>query len=254
MRNIRLEIEYDGTNYCGWQVQNSRTPTSSESQKVSSIQEIIEKTLQKILQEKIRIIGSSRTDAGVHAKAQVANFKCGSHILLSKLHEGLNALLPEDIAVTSVAQAPSDFHSRFSAKSKAYQYVILNSRHRSALLRTYAYFCRYPLDIKLMRKEARGLLGTHNFSAFCASAGKSKNQVKTIEKIGIVKRNEVITITIKANGFLYNMVRNIAGTLIDIGRGKLPEHSVKKILLSKNRKRAGPTAPAGGLTLLEVGY
>ncbi len=294
MRNIRLEIEYDGTNYYGWQVQNSpclagprlRREASRQAQSTvpallarfasvrlgepkarrearragrhgpqkRTIQQTIENALQKILQEKVKLICSGRTDTGVHAQAQVANFKTASPIGLDKLHFGLNALLPEDIAVTRVTHAPVDFHSRFCAKSKVYQYVILNSKHRSVFFRNSAYFCRYPLNINLMRKEAKALLGRHNFSAFCASAGKLKNQVKTIKKITISKRNNLITITVKADGFLYNMVRNIAGTLIDIGRGKLSENSLKKILFSKNRRLAGPTAPAKGLYLLKIGY
>ncbi len=254
MRNIRLEIEYDGTNYCGWQAQNRHKATKLQRHNFKTIQEIVENTLHKILQEDVKLIGSSRTDAGVHARAQVVNFKSNSHIALNKLHESLNSLLPDDVAVIRVSNAPLDFHSRFSAKSKVYQYLILNSKHRSVFFRHSAYFCRYPLDVRLMRKESRALLGTHQFSAFCASAGKFKNQVKTVQKLTISKRGELITITIKANGFLYNMVRNIVGTLIEIGRGKFPQNSLKRILLSGDRRLAGPTASARGLTLLKVNF
>lgn len=253
MRNLRLEIEYDGTGYKGWQIQRHRDAVTPCRQ-FKTIQETLENTLRKILQEDVSLIGSSRTDAGVHAKAQFANFKTHSKIALTKLHEALNALLPEDIAIIKVEEVTEGFHSRFSAKSKVYQYVILNRKHRSALKRNSVYFCRYPLDLQLMRKEAKVLLGRHNFSAFCASAGKLKNQVKTIEKITINKQKDSIIITIKANGFLYNMVRNIAGTLIEIGRGSLPQNSLRGILLSKNRSLAGPTAPSRGLTLLKVNY
>ncbi len=261
MRNIRLEIEYDGTNYYGWQIQRHNvTPSTSlragkpPGHQFKTIQETIEVTLHKILQEDVKLIGSSRTDAGVHARAQVVNFKSNSRIALNKLQESLNSLLPEDIAVIRVSNAPMDFHSRFSAKSKVYQYLILNSKHRSVFFRQRACFCRYPLDLRLMRKEAKALLGRHNFSAFCASAGKLKNQVKTVEKITFSKRDDLITITIKANGFLYNMVRNIVGTLIEIGRGKLPRNSLKRILFSRDRRLAGPTASAKGLTLLKVNF
>jgi len=253
MRNIRLEIEYDGTNYCGWQIQRHNVP-GSQGHQAKSIQEIVENTLHKILQEDVKLIGSSRTDAGVHARAQVVNFKSNSRIPLNKLHESLNSLLPEDIAVVRATNAPMDFHSRFSAKSKVYQYLILNSKHRSVFFRQRACFCRYPLDLRLMRKEAKVLLGTHDFSAFCASAGRSKNQVKTVETITFSKQGDLITITIKANGFLYNMVRNIIGTLIDIGRGRLPRNSLKRILLSRDRRLAGPTASARGLTLIKVNF
>jgi tRNA pseudouridine38-40 synthase len=245
LRNIKIEIEYDGTNYCGWQVQNGSWP---------SIQETIEKALQKILHEKIKLIGSGRTDAGVHAKAQIANFPLKSQIPLTRLQEGLNALLPEDIAITRISVAKPDFHSRFSVKSKIYRYTILNRLHRSAILRDYAYFCRYPLDLKLMRREALALVGRHNFGAFCASPGRGKNPRKIIKSITITKHNSLINIEIEADGYLYNMVRNIVGTLIDVGRGRLAAGSVKKILLSRNRTSAGPTVPAKGLCLLKVKY
>ena len=249
MRNIRLEIEYDGTNYNGWQIQRHAGSNSHRT-----IQEIIEKALQKILQEKVKLICSGRTDAGVHANSQIANFKTHSKITLARLHEGLNALLPEDVSIAKVKAVPDAFHSRFSAKSKVYRYTIFNGKHRSAILRNYAYFLRYPLDVKLMRKEAIVLLGRHDFSAFCGSCGKHKNPLKTINNIKIAKKGAFIYIDVEADGFLYNMVRNIAGTLIEIGRGRFPGGSLKKILFSKNRRLAGPTAPARGLTLMKVTY
>jgi tRNA pseudouridine38-40 synthase len=244
--NIRIEIEYDGRNYCGWQVQD-------RSQK-KSIQETIEKALQKILREKIKIIGSGRTDAGVHAKAQVANFHTRSQMPLARLQEGLNAVLPEDISIARIGFAGADFHSRFSAKAKVYRYTILNRTHRSALLRNYAYFCRYPLNVRLMRKEAKALLGRHNFRAFCASAGAGKNQLKTIKRVTVSKSNSLVNIEIEADGYLYNMVRNIVGTLIDIGRGRLPEGTIRNVLRSHDRRQAGPTAAARGLCLAKVKY
>ncbi|MFA5155951.1 MAG: tRNA pseudouridine(38-40) synthase TruA [Candidatus Omnitrophota bacterium] len=246
MRNIKVEIEYDGTNYCGWQVQSS-------SHK-ASIQETIERAIRKILNEKVKIIGSGRTDAGVHARAQVANFRIKSAMPLARLQEGLNAVLPQDIAITAMREADPDFHSRFSAKSKIYRYTILNSQHRSPFLRDSAFFCRYPLDVKLMQREARQLLGRHNFRAFCAAQGKGKNPFKTIKRIAVAKCGSRIDIEVEADGYLYNMVRNIAGTLIDVGRGRLPAGSLKKILAQRNRVKAGPTAPAKGLCLLKVKY
>jgi len=253
MRNIKLEIEYDGTNYNGWQVQNGPQSTGHGPQK-RTIQQTIEKALRKILQEEIKLICAGRTDAGVHASSQIANFKTDSKITLLKLHEGLNALLPEDVAVAKVKVMPDTFHSRFSAKSKIYRYVIFNGKHRRAILRNYAYFLRYPLDVNLMRKEAKGLLGRHDFSAFRGSCGKHKNPLKTVKDIEITKKGAFLYIDIEADGFLYNMVRNIAGTLIEIGRGRFSKHSLKKILLSKDRNLAGPTAPAKGLTLMKVTY
>lgn len=245
MRNFKITIEYDGTNYAGWQCQKSKKNT---------IQEAIESVLQEMLQEKIQLIVSGRTDSGVHAQAQVANFKTNSNISLERLHEGLNALLPDDISIAQVKDVAPDFHSRFHPKSKTYRYTILNRKHRSALLRNRVYFCRYPLKLRLMQKEAKFLLGKHDFKAFAASGKKEKSSVRIIKNISVVKKNGLVYIDIEANGFLYNMVRNIVGTLIDIGRGKLCAGSLKKILLSRDRKLAGPTAAPCGLCLLKVQY
>jgi tRNA pseudouridine38-40 synthase len=251
MRNLKITLEYDGTNYCGWQIQNRR-PSSVVRR--PSIQETIEKTLQRILQEKVKIIASGRTDAGVHALAQVANFKTNSNISLEKLQRALNGILPEDIKVTRIEEVGQDFHSRFSTKSKVYRYTILNRTYPSVLLKKGVYFYPYPLDIKLMRKETEAILGKHNFKAFQASDNKERSPIRTIKKLKINKDKDLIRIDIEADGFLYNMVRNIVGTLIEIGRGKFSPGSLKKILTSKDRKIAGPTVPANGLCLLEVKY
>lgn len=259
MRNLKLTLEYNGTNYCGWQVQ--RSPQKK------SIQETIEKTLRKILQEKVKLIASGRTDAGVHALAQVANFKTTSSISLDKLQRALNGILPHDIAVTKVEDVPPDFHARFNAKSKVYRYTILNGPHRSALLGDKVYFYPYPLDIRLMQRVSRCLLGKHDFKAFCASSSSAKDTVRTIKRITVkklpyplyalrymLKESPLIIIDIEADGFLYNMVRVIVGTLIEIGRAKFPPGSLRKALLSGDRKFTGPTLPPSGLCLLEVKY
>jgi tRNA pseudouridine38-40 synthase len=259
MPNFRLEIEYEGTNYCGWQVQPHR--------RLKSIQQVIEEVLRKILQEKVKLVASGRTDAGVHALAQVANFKTNSQISLDKLQHGLNSLLPPDIVIKAIEEVPADFHSRFQAKSKVYRYVVLNRAYPSALLRNTVYQYPYPLDLQLMRKEAKALLGKHDFKSFCATAGSTKTTIRTIKHIRIYHEPRtmnyepktqpsdcLIYIEIEADGFLYNMVRNIVGTLLEIGRGKMPAGSLKKILLAKDRKLAGPTAPAQGLCLLRVKY
>jgi len=246
MRNIKLEIEYDGSNYAGWQVQPRVCG--------KTIQEVIEKKLRKILQEKIKLIVSGRTDSGVHARAQVANFFTHSNILLSRLKIAINGLLPEDIKVIKLSEEGPGFHSRFSAKSKVYRYTILNRDYSSPLSRSTVQFCPHPLDVKLMQKEARALLGKHNFSAFAAAKGRGKNPVKVIKEITVVKKKDLIYIDIEADGFLYNMVRNIVGTLIDIGRGRLPAGSMGRVLRAKNRKFAGETASAKGLCLIEVKY
>ncbi|MDD5156227.1 MAG: tRNA pseudouridine(38-40) synthase TruA [Candidatus Omnitrophica bacterium] len=256
MRNLKIALEYDGTNYAGWQVQKQKT-----------VQATLEKALRKILSENIRVIGSGRTDAGVHALEQVANFKTKSALPAQKIQAALNALLPDDIAVTKIEEVAPEFHAIRSAKSKVYRYTILNRRHRSALLRGRVYLCLFPLDVNAMRRQSRCLAGKHDFKAFCASHGSSKTTVRTIKNITVKripyrpfpyaqrqKELSLVVIDIEADGFLYNMVRNIAGTLIEIGRGRFAGGSLKKILLSRDRKRAGPTAPARGLCLLQVNY
>jgi len=252
IRNIRLSIEYDGTDYCGWQIQSHQVTRSPGRQR--SIQEVIEKTLQKVLQEKVRLIASGRTDAGVHALGQVANFKTSSQIPLEKLERALNGLLPDDISVYSLKEAPLDFHSRFSAGSKLYRYTILNRKHSSPFLKRSAYFYPFPLDVRLMQRESRRLLGRHDFSSFRASGGKARNPLRHIKQIKVAKQDYFIYIYIEADGFLYNMARNIVGTLIEIGRGKLNAGALERILNSRDRRLAGPTAPAKGLCLLKVKY
>jgi tRNA pseudouridine38-40 synthase len=273
MRNIKLTLEYDGTNYCGWQIQAHKvTPGKRKGQGKShrqkkSIQETIEKVLCKILDEKIRLAVSGRTDAGVHALGQVANFKTNSGIELQKLRWALNGLLPEDIVISKVEEESPHFHSRFDARGKVYRYVILNRNYSAALLKNRVYFYPYLLNIGLMRQEAQVLLGRHDFAAFCASGSSVKDTARTIRRISIRKQSfgrgpltyglnatPLLVVDIEANGFLYNMVRNIVGTLIEIGRGRFPAGSLRKILLSRNRKLAGPNVPARGLYLLKVTY
>lgn len=246
LRNIRLDIEYNGSRYCGWQVQPDR--------KRKSIQEVIESVLFKVLGKKAKLIVSGRTDAGVHALAQVANFHTASKIPLDKLKLGMNGLLPKDIKISGIKEVPSDFHSRFSSKSKTYRYTILNRSHSSPLMDGRVFFYPHYLNLRLMRQEARSLLGRHDFSSFQASLGKERNPVKTIKKIAIIKNKDFVHIDIEADGFLYNMMRNIAGTLIQSGRGKSGKGFLKKILLSKDRRSAGQKLPAHGLCLLGVKY
>lgn len=247
MRNLKLEIEYDGTNYCGWQVQNC-------AKSKPSIQQTIESALQKILQEKIKLIGSGRTDAGVHALAQVANFRTKNTITVEKLKGALNGNLPQDISIHRITEVAADFNSRFSAKSKIYRYTILNRPHSSPLLRNRVYFVKYPLDLKLMRSEAKALLGRKNFKSFQSTSAKEKNPVRRIKSIKIAGEKGLVHIEIEADSFVYNMVRNIVGTLVDIGRGKFKKGELKRILLARNRRAAGPNAPAQGLVLVKVKY
>ncbi|MEI6832245.1 MAG: tRNA pseudouridine(38-40) synthase TruA [Candidatus Omnitrophota bacterium] len=245
MRNLKLEIEYDGTNYYGWQVQHSS----------KTIQYILQEALKKILQENIKLIVAGRTDSGVHAISQVANFKSSTKITFEKLRWALNCLLPEDIKVTRIKNVPLDFNSRFWAKSKIYRYTILNRKYSSALLSRRVYFFHYPLDIALMRKEAKILLGKHNFQAFQAADTRQRNPIRTIKRIKIFKgKSGLLHLDIEADSFLYNMVRNIVGTLLEIGRGRFSKGDMLKILKSKDRALAGPTVPAKGLYLVKVRY
>jgi len=244
MRNIKLTISYDGTSYRGWQIQkNGRT-----------VQEEIEQAIMKAFGKGHRVHGASRTDAGVHAKAQVAHFKTPLAIPAGKMPMALNMVLPEDIAVTHAEEVPPDFHSRFDARSKRYRYRILNSRHRDPFSEKYSWRIPYKLDVPLMKKEAAFLEGRHDFKSFQARDKRERTSERRIFRIDIGKRKAFLTIDIEADGFLYNMVRNIVGTMIDIGRGYLPPGSMRKILKSRDRTTAGPTAPAKGLFLLEVKY
>lgn len=253
MRNLKITIEYDGTNYCGWQAQNNARCSIRNRQK-KSIQAVIEQSLQKILQEKVKLIVAGRTDAGVHALGQVASFKSKSSIPLERLLVGVNSLLPNDIKIVSIQEESLDFHSRFSAKEKFYRYTVLNRKVSSPFFTRTAYFFPHHLDLSRMRREAKSLLGTHNFTSFCASAGRKKNPLKTIKKASIARKGDFIYFDIIADGFLYNMVRVVVGTLLAFGSGKLKEDSMKKIISAKDRCRAGVTVSAKGLRLMEIKY
>lgn len=257
MRNIKLTIAYDGTKYRGWQRQNRRTP--------KTIQEEMEKALQEIFQKRIVLIGSGRTDAGVHALAQAAHFKIDSQMRLDKIMAALNGVLPQDIAVLKVEEMPLGFHARFDARSKTYIYCIFPSTAKTPFVSSFAWCVRHLLDLRLMRREAKCLLGKHNFKSFQASEKTKRRSVTTIHWIYIkrVKNSkglpisrglELVTIEIGASGFLRNMVRNIVGTLVDMGSGRLKKGGLAKILKKQDRKSAGRCAPACGLYLADVVY
>ncbi|MDP8266658.1 MAG: tRNA pseudouridine(38-40) synthase TruA [Candidatus Aceula meridiana] len=251
MRIIKLTIEYNGTNFCGWQVQRKGQRT---------VQGEIKKALKRLLKEEVTLVGSGRTDSGVHALAQVAHFTTSSSMDNKKLLNALNANLPKDIAIIAAKEVPEGFHAQHSPKSKTYRYSILNRSVRSVLAQDFVYFYPYPLNLNLIRKEAKTLIGKKDFKAFVASdpalkkQGKAKTTIRTITKIVVRKSKGLVEIDITANGFLYKMVRNIVGTLIKAGEGKFPKGSIRRILNSKNRQMAGPTAPAKGLCLLKVTY
>lgn len=243
MRNLKLTIQYDGTKYCGWQKQ----PNSS------GIQGTIEYAIYEITKEKVNIIGSGRTDAGVHALGQVANFKTNSNIPAARIPDALNAKLPKDISIIDCQEVSDDFHSRYSATGKIYRYLIYNKPYRSPLYKGISYHVRYDLDIEKMRVEAQSLLGTHEFKGFMSSGSSVKDTVRTIHNISIEESGDLIVLEVEGNGFLYNMVRIIVGTLVDIGRGRI-DKSLEEIIASQDRGEAGHTAPAHGLFLKKVHY
>jgi len=248
IRHIKLWIEYDGTHFAGWQTQPQKR----------TVQETLEKILSQITQEKIHVIGASRTDAGVHALGQVANFETRSPPSCEKLLVALNGLLPEDISILKVQEVSSGFHANKKAKRKTYEYLIWNSRVRSALLKDRAWHLWMPLHLKDMRLAAKYLIGKHDFSAFRGSNSRTRTSVRIIEKITIYRKktsqNSLIQIQITGNGFLKYMVRNIVGTLAQAGKKKLTPEDVKRILQSKDRRKAAMAAPACGLYLKGIRY
>ena len=252
MRNIKLTIKYDGTDYKGWQVQKIKSKKAKVKRR--TIQEAIEKALKRIIREEVSLIGSGRTDAGVHALGQAANFKTNSEKPLELIQRGVNAVLPDDIVIKDLSEVDLNFHSRFDVKSKIYRYSLLNRSYRSVFERRYTHLVGYNLDIGLMKKEISCLIGRHNFKAFQAADKKKKASIKSIKSIKIQKKKDSMFIDFEADGFLYMMIRNIVGTLIEIGRGKFKKGSMKKILKAKDRRLAGPTVPACGLCLLKVNY
>lgn len=244
MRNIVLVIEYDGTNYHGWQIQKNAI----------TIQEIITKAIEKITDESIDLIGSSRTDSGVHALYQVANFKTCTKIPTSKIPNALNSILPADIVIKDAFEADMNFHSRYSAKGKRYKYIIYNRKFGSPILRNYSWHIDKSLNVEKMMESLKYLEGTHDFSAFKASGSSVKDSIRTVRDISLVKNGFNIEFEIEADGFLYNMVRIIVGTLVEVGLGKISPTDIKKIIESKNRCMAGKTAPPQGLFLTKIYY
>lgn len=243
MRNIKLTIQYNGKNYCGWQKQNDSL----------GIQGTIEQAIKEITNEDVKITGSGRTDAGVHALGQVANFNTETNIPVENIPNALNSKLPKDISIISAEEMPLDFHSRYCAKGKTYRYMIYNNTYRTPIYNNISYFVKYDLDLEKMQKEAKSLIGTYDFKGFMSSGSSVKDTVRTIYDIQIIKQEDLIVIEVQGNGFLYNMVRIIVGTLVDIGRGRI-NLDMSSIIESKSRSMAGHTAPAQGLFLKKVDY
>ncbi len=243
-RNIKITIEYDGTDYGGWQRQTNSP----------SIQQELEEGLLKLTGEKITVQGAGRTDSGVHAKGQVANFFTNSSIPPERFCFALNTVIPHDIRVVDSKEVPKDFHSQFCAKARHYRYSMVMDPHGIAIGRDYYYHIPVRLDIESMEKSLEFFIGTHDFKGFQAAGAMTKTTVRTIYDAKLSRRGKYLYLDILGDGFLYNMVRIIAGTLIYIGKGKMRCNRVKDILRTGERKLAGPTAPPHGLCLEKVYY
>ncbi len=243
-QNHKITLMYKGTEFSGWQTQKNAV----------TIQEEVEKAFSVILRQPIEIVGASRTDAGVHAENYVAHSFFDTDIDNERIMLGVNAILPDDIKIKSIENCTQDFHSRYSAKSKTYIYRIDASKYGDVFKRPYVWRYKYPLDHNEMEKCPEYFLGKHDFSAFMSKGGQAKTFERTIYECTISFENGLITIKIKGDGFLYNMVRIIAGTILSVGKGSLKASDISDIILSKERKRAGITAPPEGLMLYEIEY
>lgn len=242
MRRIRLIVSYDGTNYCGWQIQPNGNTIEGE----------LNRALSELLGEKIVVSGASRTDAGVHSCGNVAVFDTTARMPAEKISYALNQRLPEDIVVQCSQTVPLDFHPRHVKSKKTYEYRILNREFRDPNRRLDTYFYYRHLDVHAMRVAAGYLVGEHDFKSFCSIHAQVETTVRRIYALTVDKKEDIITIRITGNGFLYNMVRIIAGTLIRVGTGEYKPEQIPEILAAKDREMAGPTAPAHGLTMIGI--
>ncbi len=245
-RNIKLILEYDGTNYHGWQ--------SQQGSGMPTIQDAIEAALRKLTKEDIRTVSSGRTDAGVHALGHVANFPTESRIPAEAWAPALNSLLPADIRILASEEAGPDFHARFSARGKQYRYLVLARRAPSALRRNHAWHVDRKLNLAAMQRAAQHLVGKHDFSAFRSAGCSAKSPVRKLTALDVRKKGDVVEFTLEADAFLMHMARNIVGTLIEAGLGRFSSDDVKRMLRSRDRSAAGRTAPAHGLYLVTVFY
>ena len=245
MRNIKLIIEYDGTDYQGWQVQ-PEGPT---------IQGMLEEKLSRLTGERVHLIGSGRTDSGAHALGQVAHFKTQSRMDIRTIQRALNSLLPPDIVIQKIEEVDEGFHARKHSKSKVYEYRILNRNLRSAFHRGYVWYIPQKLNLMEMKKATQGLIGEHDFSSFRSVGTPTRTAVRRVIRAEWKRgRDGIIRFEIEANGFLKQMVRAIVGTLIEVGKGRMKASDFRRIMISRDRKNAGPTAPAQGLFLKQVKY
>lgn len=244
MIRVKLIVAYDGTNYCGWQIQDNGI----------TIEEVLNRELSRLLQEDIKIIGASRTDSGVHALGNVAVFDTETRIPAEKISFALNQRLPDDIRITNSCRVPDDFHPRFCDTIKTYEYKIWNDRFPNPLVRLYSKFVYFNIDIERMERAAAYLVGEHDFKSFCSPRTQVENTVRTVTEISFSKEGNMITMRIRGTGFLYNMVRIIMGTLLKCGMGMYEPEHVREILEARDRAKAGPKAEACGLTLVGIEY
>lgn len=244
MKRVKLVVAYDGTNYCGWQIQPNGI----------TIESVLNEALTKLLGEEIRVTGASRTDSGVHSLGNVAVFDTNTRIPPEKISYALNQRLPEDIVVQSSCEAAPDWHPRHCDSRKTYEYRILNRKFPMPTRRLDTYFTYYPLDVGKMQAAAARLEGTHDFKSFCSVNTQVEDTVRTIYSCRVKRQGDIITIRVTGSGFLYNMVRIIAGTLLQAGMGRIEPEQIDQILAAKDREAAGPTAPAHGLTMIGIEY
>lgn len=244
MRNLLVEISYDGSRYHGWQIQKNAV----------TVQEIFQNSVEKVFQSRPDIKGCSRTDSGVHANSYFVSFKTDKNIENERVVTALNTYLPKDIAVLSCRQADDDFHARYSVKSKEYIYKIYNGKIRNPFYNHYAFHYRYPIDADYLNREAKAFIGTYDFSGFCSSHSGVEDTVRTVKNFEVFRKDDMVYFKVEADGFLYNMVRIMVGTLLFISEGKIKEGALKEIIESKNRRLAGKTAPPDGLYLNKVNY
>ena len=241
---VKMIVAYDGTNYCGWQIQPNGI----------TIEQVLNEHLSRLLKEDIKVTGASRTDAGVHSLGNVCMFDTNTRMPAEKISYGLNQKLPEDIVVVDSCEVSADFHPRFSKSRKTYEYRILCREFPQPVKRLYSYFTYHKLDVKRMQEAAAYLVGEHDFKSFCSVNTVVESTVRRLDSVAVEEQGEEIVIRVRGNGFLYNMVRIIAGTLMEVGMGKTEPEELPGILNALDRQAAGPTAPACGLTLVQYEF
>ncbi len=241
---VLLRVAYDGTAYSGWQIQPNAI----------TVEEVLQNAVNSLFGHPVTIIGASRTDAGVHAMGNAAVFDVDTRIPAEKISYALNARLPEDVRIQQSIEVPGDFHPRHTDCIKTYEYKIWNSSFENPSMRLYTHFCYGKIDVDKMNEAAKYIVGTHDFTSFCSAGSQVEDKIRTVYSLDVEKKDELITIRITGNGFLYNMVRIIAGTLLRVGQGYTEPLEMPSIINSMDRQAAGPTAPARGLSLIKIRY